>query len=221
MPTIYTDRKDLPERRENDFYETPIELCRAALQLDIFQTFFRFSKEKHLRILDPGFGTGVWGKAWKEVYPKRQDILEGIDIVNRYNDSDKIYTSWKIEDYLTSDFSSVVDKYDIIMGNPPYENAEEFIRKSLGLLTKKDSYGTPKVGLLIFLLKTTFLNSQKRAKGLYKEFPPIGVYVSGRRPSFSGDRKTNADDYSIFIWLNAPMQMYPRLHWFMWEYDNA
>ncbi len=55
MPTIYIENKDkLPERKEFDLYPTPIEFCKAALNV-------LPKKFKPFNVLDPGCGDGVWG----------------------------------------------------------------------------------------------------------------------------------------------------------------
>ena len=45
-------------------------------------------------------------------------------------------------------------KYDLIIGNPPYSHALEFVEKSLECLSEN--------GKLVFLLRTAFLESKKR-----------------------------------------------------------
>jgi SAM-dependent methyltransferase len=213
MPTIYTDKKDLlPERHPDDFYETPIELCREVFSF--FPVKLKISVPNKwtpaVRILDTGCGTGVWGRALAEVAGNLDALsLFGIDIENRFKDKDKYpYNEVVIADYFQHEFPF---KFDLIVGNPPYKYAEEFVRASLSSL--KD------VGVLAFLLRTTFLNSQKRTLGLYKEYPPKTVYISGRRPSFSGDGKTNAEDYCVIVWVKGYSGK-TRLKWFMWNYDE-
>jgi hypothetical protein len=80
--------------------------------------------------------------------------------------------------------------YDVIIGNPPYSLALDFINKSLELLHPG--------GLLIFLLRTNFLESEKRFKW-WQEHPLSGLYTLHKRPSFTG-RGTDATSYSWFVW---------------------
>lgn len=75
-------------------------------------------------------------------------------------------------------------------GNPPYSLALDFINKSLELLHPG--------GLLIFLLRTNFLESEKRFKW-WQEHPLSGLYTLHKRPSFTG-RGTDATSYSWFVW---------------------
>lgn len=53
-------------------------------------------------------------------------------------------------------------------------------------------------GLLIFLLRTNFLESEKRFKW-WQEHPLSGLYTLHKRPSFTG-RGTDATSYSWFVW---------------------
>ena len=211
MPTIYTDKKEfLPERHPEDFYETPIELCRAVYTSipEIGMTVFDADN-----ILDPGCGTGNWGVALHDIGIDALMInLHGVDIINRMEKGDNHFPWWPYsliyeKDYLKWNTATL---YDLIVGNPPYKFAEEFVRKSLSLLKHE--------GKLAFLLKTTFLNSQGRATGLFAEYPPKAVYISGRRPSFSGDKKTNAEDYCVIVWEKG-YRGETKLDWFMWNYD--
>ena len=78
----------------------------------------------------------------------------------------------------------------MIGGNPPYSSAKEFVEKSLKLLNKD--------GVLIFLLRTAFLESKSRYE-FWQQNPISGLYVLSKRPSFTG-KGTDATSYSWFIW---------------------
>lgn len=56
-----------------------------------------------------------------------------------------------IGDFLSMDLGK---KYDLIIGNPPFNQAIEFVEKCLGLLKPG--------GRLIFLLRTAFMESDQR-----------------------------------------------------------
>jgi hypothetical protein len=90
------------------------------------------------------------------------------------------------------------------MGNPPYRHAEEFIRHGYDLL----SVG----GSLIFLLRLAFLEGKARRDGLFREMPPYQVAVCSKRPSFSGDGRTNATAFAVFHW-RAGYRGAPLLTW--------
>jgi hypothetical protein len=98
--------------------------------------------------------------------------------------------------------------FDLVIGNPPYEHAEEFIRHSLFRLSKR--------GEMIFLLRLAFLASHSRGAGLWRESPPMIVYVLGKRPSFTGNGKTDATDYALFHW-RAGYTGETLLRWLEWR----
>lgn len=92
-----------------------------------------------------------------------------------------------IGDFLELDIDK---KYDVIIGNPPYSLAKEFVEKSLNCL--KDD------GVLIFLLRTAFLESKSRYE-FWQKNPLSGLYTLSKRPSFTG-KGTDATSYSWFVW---------------------
>lgn len=166
------------QRPENDVYPTPLWAAE--------QTLRRLAEFDINDILDVGAGSGVWGRAAVSVWPDASR-LHGVEI--RYLPIPDTYTLWFAgRDFLTSDLPY---KYDLVMGNPPYKDAEAFVRRSLHF-TKDD-------GWVAFLLPITFLNSQGRAK-LFKEFPPRYVVPFSKRPSFSGNGKTKNGEYMSIYW---------------------
>jgi len=178
-PTIYVSDKDaLPKRHEKDFYKTPKEFAESAvtqlyLDLVIPDGFI-------LRYLDVGCGDGVWGRAVKGITPSA--VVDGIDI--KVREGQDIYNNIFIGDYL----NTRIEKYDIILGNPPFSLMMDFISKSLEL-----------ADIVAFLLPVNFLESQKRYQsyfsGLYK---PTYVYQSVQRINFTG--KSNPNQYIFVVW---------------------
>lgn len=199
MPIIAVD-KPLRPRSKNDFYPTPGGLVKAALDLLPGD----FNPEY---ILDPGAGDGIWGIHARNKWPKSKLVWHDIvEYPNRFNG----YDYYERYDYLDPSYK-YNSGYDLIMGNPPYSLSEEFIEKSLELL-KPDGY-------LMFLLRLTFLASQGRYKRLYSSGKmPYQVIISSRRPSFTKDGKTDADDYGIFIWSGSWDRDYFIGKHFYWDY---
>ena len=202
MTTIYTT-KPLPDRRADDFYPTPLGFCRAALDWLDPQTPYTY-------VLDPGFGDGPWGRAVVEraVRPK---YVYGIDI--RSLDTPPAYYRTVRGDFLNIDLDALSPlfppSYGLIVGNPPYYAAEDFVRRALGLLTYH--------GNLMFLLRLAFLEGQARRAGLFSEFPPVKVGVVSKRISFSGNGKTNATAYALFHWRQG-YQGPTALDWMTFDY---
>lgn len=204
MPTIYIENKNkLPERKEFDFYPTPIEFCKAAVQELGFYLYM-----PHVTILDPGAGEGVWGRAIRESFPGCSITIDGVEL--RDVEKPSAYDNW----YRNTDFLTWTPdhEYDVIIGNPPYKYAEEFLDKSSELI-KKD-------GRILFLYRLAFLESLRRYKKYFNgAFTPEKVIVSPRRISFSGNRKSSSDAYALFYWTGYNSSYETELKWLDWNYE--
>ena len=85
------------------------------------------------------------------------------------------------------DFFEHEGEYDLIFTNPPFSIAQEFIEHALSMSTT-----------VIMLLRINFLSSQKRYN-FWQQFPPDGLFVLSRRPSFTGTG-TDSQEYAWFVW---------------------
>lgn len=167
------------ERRAYDFYTTPADTVHAFL--DSFEGISTSD-----RILEPSAGNGAIIQALRDHgYTNRIDAVE--------IRPDELAALEALADTVTIGSFFDYDPglgYDVIIGNPPYSMALEFINKSLELLHPG--------GLLIFLLRTNFLESERRFKW-WQEHPLSGLYPLHKRPSFTG-HGTDATSYSWFVW---------------------
>jgi hypothetical protein len=205
MPILYST-KPLRLRDERDYYPTPYELALKSLE-----TFRYTHPKKKMFILDPGAGDGVWGRAASVVYP--DSYIYGVENdMSRAIPNPVEYSVWDTRDYLLLDLEPT---FDLVIGNPPYKYAEEFVRKSYDLLEPN--------GHILFLLRLAFLEGQNRYKEMFdKELRPVHVWVLPRRPSFTENRKTDSTAYAIYVW-NKYDQKYPLatlLDWLSWSYDE-
>lgn len=198
--SIIQTKKELKPRRKNDLYPTPMGLCRGAMS---YLSGRLALSENPPVILDPGAGGGNWGKAIKEVYPDSK--LIGVEIDKQFSITDD-YDVWFTEDILENSYSA-----GLVIGNPPFSLAEEFINKGFDIL--------PEGGIMVYLLRVSYLNSQRRYKNLWKVTPPIEVIISSRRPSFTGNRHTDDTDYALYIWSKG-WSGDTLLNWLMWEYSD-
>lgn len=170
------------KRREADFYATPIETVRTFLNA------YGGIKESDV-ILEPSAGNGNIVRALRECgYKNRIDAIEVRS--EEYAGLVEICDNVRICDYLQTPLR---ETYDVIIGNPPYSLAMEFIDKGISMLKPG--------GRLIYLLRTNFLESAKRA-AWWQDKLPTGLYVCAKRPSFTG-RGTDATSYAWFVWENA------------------
>lgn len=176
--------KPLRKRDPMDHYPSPLALCRAAVGL-----VGTLAQPATPRVLDPGAGTGPWGRAARERWGHHATIT-GVELDKKHR-SNPIYDQWVQDDFLSWHSDPI---YSLVIGNPPYVLAEEFVRKSAALLAPG--------GRILFLLRLGFLASQGRGRGLFKTYPPTTVYVCATRPSFLGEtsRKTDATEYALFSW---------------------
>lgn len=170
------------KRNEADFYATPLETVYTLL--DNYEIIYPEDV-----ILEPGAGSGNIIRALRERgYKNHIDAVElrVEEYCNLSNYADQVL----IYDYLSPLINTNGRKYDVIIGNPPYSLAQEFIDKSLELLAPG--------GRLIFLLRTNFLESKKRFEW-WQDKLPNGLYVLHSRPSFTG-KGTDATSYAWFVW---------------------
>jgi hypothetical protein len=80
--------------------------------------------------------------------------------------------------------------YDLVIGNPPFSQAEQHARMALDLARPG--------GLVVFLLRLSFLGSKKRA-AFRREHPLSGQWILVPRPSFTGG-KTDNSEYAAMVW---------------------
>lgn len=93
-----------------------------------------------------------------------------------------------IGDFLTFDLAAREDRPAVVIGNPPYSLAQDFIERALELYP--DAFHA-------YLLRLPFASSADRAPFM-RRLPP-SVYVLPDRPAFRNDGSDNTD-YAWFAW---------------------
>lgn len=201
---IITSRQTKP-RRENDAYCTPQDLANNIVKrLVPFEPLIHLPPVHPLKILEPSCGNGAFTKAIKSYYCN--SIVTGIDLVTPITNNTcvDIFYQKNFLEFTTN------DKYDLVIGNPPYKCAEEFVRHSFDLL---GDYGQ-----ILFLLKLAFLESKKRYDFFRHSHTPAKVHVLVSRPSFDGTGKTNDYAFAVFHWVKGiPGKINTELDWFKWK----
>ncbi len=174
-----------PVRDPRDFYQTPawsVQAIKPHLQLEQFS-----------QVIDPGCGSGAIGDALETSLP-----IIGVEMdpdLARYARHTRTYVQVIEANYLDPEkvLLTKPTKNRLVIGNPPYKHALEFVQRSLWLAGLE--------GTVAFLLRLNWLEGQKRRD--WHRSHPCDVYVHSRRPSFTG-KGTDACAYAWFVWRPGP-----------------
>lgn len=177
-------------RRSGDWYPTP-KFCVDRLLDEV--------PLPHGHWLEPAAGTGALIRAVNQ-YAYLTDPFDTASLPSitwdacemsfwAYQELKPLCQNLFIGNFLKTDFE--VGKYKVIITNPPYSLAMEFIDKALSLKPEK----------LVLLLRTNFLESEKRVQFMRSNTPD--VYVLPSRPSFTG-KGNDATSYAWFVWSKTP-----------------
>jgi hypothetical protein len=159
-------------RRPQDFYETPVWLTEAIIPI-LQEHLFPIEDP---RILEPAAGQGAILQVLEDAFPHA--VIHSGDITTG-------------QDFLTYPYDRY---YDLIITNPPYSLALEFIQRAMEFRHSHHHNHHP---IICMLLRVNFLGAQKRARWLREHTPSI--YVSPRRPDFTGGGG-DATEYAWFVW---------------------
>lgn len=150
--SMFTGGKGIFKREENDFYATPFHTTKSLL------SNFKLEPKS---ILEPSSGQGHIVEVLKEYFPKAE--IEATDLIDRgYCESGV--------NFLTKDYGDL--KYDLVITNPPFKIAQEFVEKALSISNDK----------VIMLLKIQFLESEGR-KEFLENSPLKYIYIFSDRQS--------------------------------------
>jgi hypothetical protein len=159
-------------RHKSDFYITPqepIELFFRAFMKELDSNYIYFNPGG--RILDPCAGGN---SKYEMPYPA---VLSELGFKNVFTCDIRPDSRAKlIQDYLgIPNHISEQSYFDLIITNPPFNLALDFIKK--GLLNVKPH------GYVIMLLRLNFFGSQKRQE-FFKQFMPKYCFIHSERISF-------------------------------------
>ena len=173
-------------RVDNDYYATdPAAVYRLLNEWPVYGR----------RFLEPCVGSGHIADAVLDFFGEKMHATS-LDIVDRG------YPGTIVQDFLTWETDS---RFDLIITNPPYSLASEFVEKCMMLLSKG--------GCLAMFLKIQFLDGQKR-EALFRKYPPKYIYVfRNRMATWSNGRCVDPDTGKRWAttFCNA---------WFVWENGN-
>lgn len=166
-----------------DYYPTPDWCVKRFLEKMNFQTRDR-------RWLEPAAGNCAIIDAVNEFYSQKEQPLPKWNATEIQSQFENDLIQRNIEYTLCDYFSAPLTRLgspDVIITNPPFNHALEFIKKSLEL---RPEY-------VCMLLRLNFLGSEERSTFLKTYMPDI--YVVPNRPSFSGSG-TDSIEYAWFVW---------------------
>jgi len=177
------------ERRPLDQYFTPDDLAEALVSRLASDGWWRGG-----RVLEPSAGKGAFVRAAIGLSPTPRQVL-AVDLDrDRAQELGYIRFGPGTVDVTGSDFLALNGpaQWALVIGNPPYSEAEAHTRKALSLRSR--------FGVVAFLLRMGFLESEERA-AFWREHPASKVYVLSQRPSFTGEGKTDrGQSYGLFVW---------------------
>ncbi len=170
------------KRKRLDFYETP------GWAVDVILPYLPLATAT--LVVDAGAGTGAIAARISAHYPKLEvlGIEKQAELVTEARARDLYACEFILENFET--WQSERHAPDVVIMNPPYSRALEFIKRGLQVVKRG--------GTVAALLRVGFLASSKRSEfhGKY----PSRLHVLDRRPSFTGDGCTDASDYAWFVW---------------------
>lgn len=184
-------KKPSKKRDPFDYYPTPEWCVHRLLEADILPN-------KKEIWLEPSAGDGAVIRAVSS-FAKTQG-----DSVVRYN---PYWVAYEIQPRFKVGLESLVDSSKVhienfldigdrlalgvtpkvIIGNPPYSCALEFVKKSMDL----------DADYIAFLLRISFLGSNERSSFMREHMP--GIYILPNRPSFDGNG-SDTSEYAWFVW---------------------
>jgi hypothetical protein len=207
-----TWRSPAKEREPNDYYVTPISAIG-----DFIKAFQEdYPEFQPATILDPCCGGNSF--IAEIINPETKEVIQ--EQVNEHPMSYPLalekYSGWsgyklgtvdvredsfaeRKESFLTMD---IPIKFDLVMSNPPFRFAQEFVNKSLSVVREG--------GFVVMLLRLNFFGAKKRFQW-WKSNMPIACYVHNDRMSFTDNKKTDSIEYMHCVWQKGVTAQYTRL----------
>lgn len=187
-------------RSKNDFYQTPGELVYSACNEVVSLLNTVHGNPDDISVLEPGCGSEA---PFASFFAKNGYNAMGVDILDEWSEivpSVGRPLCHYMTDYTDESVRWLGDKNNstkLIIGNPPFSLAEEFVWRSLELLHP--------TGILCFVLRLGFWCSGKREK-LMTERPPYWTRPLDPRPSFKSNGKTDGQEYALFMWPGIELE---------------
>lgn len=174
--------KEKAKRIDKDFYPTPFGV------IDLFLKHYHI--DPNAKLLEPCAGNG---NIIRSLQKNGYSNIKAVEI--REDEFETLYNlvgygNFAIGDFLTMKIENNIGLSDVVITNPPFSLAMEFLNKSLEITTEK--------GIVIMLLRLGFMATDKRYQFMSKN-PPTDLYVLHKRPSFTGGG-TDSQEYAWYVW---------------------
>lgn len=163
-------------RAERDFYSTPHDAS------DVVLPKLRCLVPGARRILEPSAGDGALLAGIAATWP-RADII-AIDIEPQHEAVTEANFLGRRGCYARNDF-------DLIIGNPPYSLAADFIDRALECVRDR--------GVVAFLLRHAYFAPAARDELIAHHGVPYRGYLLRKRPRFRGNG-SDFSEYSWYVW---------------------
>lgn len=161
MGKAYSNRKPVEQRPDSDFYPTPAYLIEELVYsseefrvvIELIETYSL--GKKHIKILDPACGDGIFSKVLKEHLPKAFPAFT-FEIIEHDIRKDGV-------DFLSFESKN---EFDIVITNPPFSLFDEFVTKAKEVAP-----------FVIFIGKTNFFGAYNRyKKGIWNHLEFVSVF---------------------------------------------
>jgi hypothetical protein len=211
--------KDKTQRHTLDTYLTPVGAVRLmvlyAIQ-DLTHSFrdTPFTEDNPMIIYDFGAGVGVFGMVAHDMLTERgiPHRIVGFEVNPAYPHQEG-YDEWLTRDVLELDHQ-VFEKAHLVIGNPPFALAEEFVRKAIDMIV-------PKKGRVVVLISNDFEYSRHKRADFFKHHHYRDRLVFATRPAFyyglTGSKDPDRKHYCVFVFDTVDRADQNRLNF---DYDE-
>lgn len=175
------------DRRPLDFYATPdalaLAICAHVARGFLFAPL----------VVEPSAGHGPFVRAARRTWPGAEIVAVDVSPDRLPDLSLAGADSVLVSDWLQIAALPRSRTRVLVLGNPPFREAEEHIRHALGLMAAGDE--------LVFLLRLNLLGSRSRV-AFWESTPLAEVVPIVPRPSFTGGG-SDATEYALFRWVKG------------------
>jgi hypothetical protein len=168
------------ERNPRDYYRTPAWCVEALLREELLSP----------DVFDPACGDGAILAAIQAHGAGHTVHAQELDHAVALEASQRLQVPVSVGDSL-DEYACWPDA-DVVM-NPPYRQAADFVRRAL--------VEVPQRGKVCALLRLNFLGSSRKRLDIVGPGSELArVLVLPKRPSFTGDGRSDACEYAFFVW---------------------